>query len=366
MQENQIIPWEIDDTMDEFYVPAYIEDMALEVVKEYDMSVHHMEVITTKEDKGGLIWKIDTDKGPRSLKILHRRPSRSLFSIGAQEYLVHEKKARIPVIIKTNQGETTVLKGGKIWFVAEWIEPLEQVSEDLEGAKHLCRALGEFHFLSKGYKPPKGAEVASRLHRWPKTYQKVINKMEWFENIAQSYQEMPASSVVLQHVDLFKQQAVNAKKRLDTSSYKELTARGNQFWGLVHQDYGWSNGQMGAEGMWIIDLDGVAYDLPIRDLRKLITGTMDDMGTWDVNWIIEMTEAYNETNPIEEDLYDMLLIDMSLPNEFYKNVKEMVYQPELFLDQELAALIETIVVTDQSKWPAIQELSRIWKRGEFI
>ena len=33
-------------------------------------------------------------------------------------------------------------------------------------------------------------------------------------------------------------------------------------------------GKWVEHGMWIIDLDGVAYDLPIRDLRKLISGTM--------------------------------------------------------------------------------------------
>ena len=64
----------------------------------------------------------------------------------------------------------------KLWFVAEWIEPLAPVTKDLEGAKQLCHALGEFHRLSKGYTPPPGAEVASRLHKWNKTYEKMIMK----------------------------------------------------------------------------------------------------------------------------------------------------------------------------------------------
>jgi hypothetical protein len=43
--------------------------------------------------------------------------------------------------------ECRQLSGEKLWFVAEWIEPLEPVTKDLEGAKHLCYALGEFHRL---------------------------------------------------------------------------------------------------------------------------------------------------------------------------------------------------------------------------
>ena len=29
---------------------------------------------------------------------------------------------------------------------------------------------------------------------------------------------------------------------------------------------------------------------------------------------------------------NILMIDLSLPNEFYKNIKEVVYEPELFLN----------------------------------
>lgn len=91
-----------------------------------------------------------------------------------------------------------------------------------------------------------------------------------------------------------------------------------------HQDYGWSNGQEGPGGIWIIDLDGVSYDLGIRDLRKLITSTMDDFGVWETSWMKGMIEAYHAACPIEPELFEVLLIDMSLPNEFYKNVKEDV------------------------------------------
>lgn len=365
MNEEQLItPWDLDGSLGEFYVPPYIEEMANQVATHYDLKVSNMEVITTKADKGGLIWKIETDKGPKSLKILHRRPTRSLFSLGAQEYLVVEKNAKVPPIIKTKSGENFVEMGGKLWFVAEWIEPLQPVEKSLEGAKLLCSAIGEFHRLSKGYVPPTGSENASRLYRWPKTYKKMIKKMDWFRDIAKAYNEMPASSTILSVVDMFEQQAKHALQLLEQSSYQKLAARGNKEWGLVHQDYGWSNGQMGPNGMWIIDLDGVAYDLPIRDLRKLITGTMDDLGTWDITWVKGMIDAYQETNPIEPELMEILLIDMSLPNLFYKNVKEMLFEPTIFMDSQLDSLVNRIVEIDKSKWVVIEQLREELKGGK--
>lgn len=364
MENKNIIPWEVDELAHEFFIPDYIGALAEEVLRYYDFSVQSMEVVTTKPDKGGAIWKLETSSGPKSLKLLHRRPSRSLFSLGAQEYLVNVQKARVPPIIRTKNGEQYVEAGGKLWFVAEWIEPLAPVTKDLEGAKQLCNALGEFHRLSKGYTPPPNAEIASRVYKWPKSYEKVITKMDWFRNIAKAYEEMPASSHLLNVVDTFEQQAKKSLERLNQSSYWELAKRGNEHWGLVHQDYGWSNGQMGADGMWIIDLDGVAYDLPIRDLRKLITGTMADLYRWDAAWVREMIMAYHEANPISQELYEILMIDLSLPNEFYKNIKEVVYEPEIFLDDTTTSLIQTIVNTDQSKWPVLEEIQNDWKGVE--
>jgi CotS family spore coat protein len=116
--------------------------------------------------------------------------------------------------------------------------------------------------------------------------------------------------------------------------------------------------------MWIIDLDGVAFDLPIRDLRKLISGTMADLFHWDANWVMEMIHAYHEANPITPELYDLLMIDLSMPNEFYKNIKEVVFEPELFLTEPTIQLIQTIVSTDESKWPVLEQIRGEWKGME--
>lgn len=347
-------PWDPEEP-ELLAVTPEMEAQAQEAMKQWKMKVSGMRVMATKPEKGGAIWRIETSKGPRSLKVLHRPPARSLFSIYLQDYLV-KQGARVPKLIPTKTGELYTEVGGKLWIVTDWIEQLVPASKDLEGAKQLCYGLGEFHRHSRGYVPPPGAEVASRLHRWPKTYQKMAAKMNWFREVAKAYPEAPASAAVLAMVDRFEAQAKKALERLEASPYASLAARGGPAWGVVHQDYGWSNGQLGPGGIWIIDLDGVAYDLPIRDLRKLITSTMDDMGVWDPEWMRGMIEAYNEANPIEPDLYKVLLIDMSLPNEFYKHVKDMLVDPLMFLTPELDQLLQRLAASDETKWQALREL----------
>ena len=362
MNPYVITPW---DTLEssvtggavlEQYVPPELEAMAWQVAELYDMQVYNMTLITSKPDKGGAIWRIDTNHGPRSLKVLHRSPQRSLFSIGAQEHMVSQG-AKVPALVPTRADSTYVEAGGKLWIVTDWIEPLQPVSKvDLEGAAALCYGLGEFHKLSKGYVPPQGAQNSSRLTTWPKYYDKIITKIGWFRDIASIYREFPASEHLLNVVEEFERQARETNKLLLASEYAKMVSKGGPHWGLVHQDYGWSNGQMGPGGIWVIDLDGVSYDLPIRDLRKLITSTMDDMGTWDPVWIRGMIEAYHQANPIDRETFELLWIDMAFPNEFYKHVKEIVFSPQIFLQTELEAILTRVMTVESSKWQALQEL----------
>ncbi|MCE5172724.1 CotS family spore coat protein [Paenibacillus profundus] len=362
MEQYQIGPWDhLIDTVSpgtvlEQYVPPELEALGRQVMERYDMKVSNMVLITSKPDKGGAIWRIDTDKGPRSIKVLHRHPQRSLFSIGAQEYLV-QQGARVPALIPTIDNRLYVEAGGKSWIVTDWIDTLAPVSKiDLEGASQLCQGLGEFHLWTKGYRPPQGAAKSSRLHGWVKYYQKIIAKIGWFRDIAEAYKETAGSQPLLQVADEFERQAREALDRLNASEYANMVAMGEPHWGLAHQDYGWSNGQMGPGGIWVIDLDGVSYDLPFRDLRKIMTSTMDDMGAWDITWIRGMIEAYNRGNPIDQQMFEILWIDMAFPNEFYKHVKEMVFDPVNFLNLELAPILQRILATETTKWQVLQEL----------
>ncbi|WEK53132.1 MAG: CotS family spore coat protein [Candidatus Cohnella colombiensis] len=362
MEEYRIGPWEDEVTVPlggdrEQFIPPEVEEIAQRVIEQYEMSVSSMTLITSKPDKGGAIWRIETDHGPRSLKVLHREPRRSLYSVYAQQYLV-EQGARVPALIKTKNGQIYTEAGGKLWIVTDWIELTPASKVDLEGAMALVYGLGEFHAHTRGYIPPETATKSSRIYKWPKHYAKMIEKMGWFRDIARAYPETIGSERLLAEVEQFEQQAREAYARFIDSPYELMTSKGEPHWGLVHQDYGWSNGQMGPDGIWVIDLDGVSYDFPIRDLRKLITSTMDDMGVWDTVWIRGMIQAYHEANPLNRETFVLLLNDMSFPNEFYKHIKEMIFDPVVFMNTELEAILLRVLATEESKKAALADLQQ--------
>jgi len=357
--EYLIQPWDTEDpeigVALDMWVPPEIDELALRVITYYDMTVHDKTLITSKPDKGGAIWKIETDKGPRSLKVLHRKPIRSLFSVGAQDYIV-KQGGRVPELKQTKEGALYVEEGGKYWIVTDWIETLTPASKDLKGAQALCYGLGEFHRHSRGYVPPVGSQRASRLYRWPAYYRKIIKKFDWFRNVAKAYNDIPSSQTLLSTLEIYERQALDALSLLEQSSYAQMASMGEEHWGLVHQDYGWSNGQLGSGGLWVIDLDGVAYDLPIRDLRKLISSTMDDLGRWDVTWIQGMIDAYHQANPLDVETYEILLNDLAFPNEFYKHMSEMLFEPVDFLNNDLEGIIQRVTLLEKTKGLALAEL----------
>lgn len=344
----------------EGYVPPQLEKVAERVLAHYDLKVKSRVVVATKPLKGGAIWKVTTEKGPYSLKLLHRRPERSLFSIWAQEYLV-KKKARVPAFLPAEDGRLYVEMGNKLWIVCEWIESLREATKDLKGAQAICYGLGEFHRLSRGYQPPGEAEYSSRLKRWPDYYEKIITKFGWFRRLGEAYHDTPAGPELLKALAVFEKQAREGLTRLQRSPYARLIARGESYWGLAHQDYGWGNAQIGPGGVWIIDLDGVVFDLPIRDLRKLISSSMDEK--WDLQWVKGMISAYHKANPIEPDLYEVFLIDLAMPNEFYQFIKEVVYDPITFLNAQTKNELARMLEREKSKCSVLAELSD-WKVGK--
>lgn len=85
---------------------------------------------------------------------------------------------------------------------------------------------------------------------------------------------------------------------MESSSYKELTSEKSSSIVLCHQDYGKGNALLTKEGVYVIDLDGVTFDLPCRDLRKIIGKTSENRGYWHESFIFDILNWYSKINPL--------------------------------------------------------------------
>lgn len=317
---------------------AKLVKLAEYIITSWDVSVDRIEVI-----QGGqmaLVWKIHTPNGPVCLKRIHRPEKKALFSINAQNYLA-EKGGRVPGIIR-NKNDVLFTKQGPFLFVLyDWIEGGVfdlAVDPDLEV---VMKGLAEFHLWSEGYHPPEGIPVFKKLGRWPNHYIKRCQQLESWKLIAQSTPDNPFSQLYLQEIDYFIQQGRETLDRLMNSKYVPWIEQQSANPTLCHQDYGAGNTVLGNDGkIWVIDLDTVSYDLPIRDLRKMIIPLLDTTGEWDEARFQLMMNAYESVNPLTDEQKEVMYIDMLFPYEMYDIAREKFVRKTDMLPEELAQAFE--------------------------
>ncbi|WP_242688916.1 CotS family spore coat protein [Bacillus sp. Cs-700] len=303
----------------------------------WNVNVQSIEVI-----QGGqmaLVWKFMTDEGPKCLKRIHRPEKKALFSIHAQDYLA-KKGMRVPAIIPNRDGHLYTKHGPFLFVVYDWIEgrPFDlTVPTDLQW---IMKGLADYHTESVGYTPPPTAPVFSKLGKWPKHYIKRCQQMESWKLIAEKSPDDPFCQLYLNEIDAYIASGRDTLTLLQQSHYPEWVKQCKQQPNLCHQDYGTGNTLLSNDQIWIIDLDTTTFDLPIRDLRKVIIPLMGDTGTWDQELFNLMLDSYEEQAPLTSEQKNVMYIDMLFPYELYETASERFGRKNEIMPEELLAAFE--------------------------
>ncbi|MFS1515556.1 CotS family spore coat protein [Bacillus sp. SCS-151] len=340
--EDQIIVDQFEEEESEYVLTPEEEEKLLKLAETimpyWDFSITNIEVI-----QGGqmaLVWKIHTTEQVICLKRIHRPEKKALFSIYAQDYLA-QKGMRVPGIIPNKHDELYSKHGPFLFVVYDWIEgrPFElTVTEDVE---FMMKGLAEFHLASIGYLPPPGVPVFKKLGRWPNHYIKRCQQMETWKLVAQRFPDDPFSQTYLAEIDAFIDEGRNTLQRLFESEYQTWVQSMEATPTLCHQDYGTGNTLLGTdEQIWVIDLDTVSYDLPIRDLRKIVIPLLDTSGVWNEEQFNIMINAYESISPLSSAQKQIMFIDMLFPYELYDVIRERYVRQSPLLPDELTGALE--------------------------
>lgn len=329
-------------------------ELAATMIQHWDIQATTIELI-----QGGqlaLVWKIQTADGPFCLKRIHRPEKKALFSIHAQDYLAN-KGMRVPSIIPSKLNQLYTKHGPFLFVVYDWIEgrPFElTMQEDLE---MIMKGLADFHVASIGYKPPPGIPIFTKLGRWPNHYIKRFQQMEIWKTLSATMPDDPFSQLYLAEIDAFILEAKQTHQRLLESEYTKWTDELQTSPNLCHQDYGTGNSLLDPSNqIWVIDLDTVSYDLPIRDLRKMIIPLLDTTGVWNENQFKIMINAYESVSPLTAEQKKIMFIDMLFPYELYDVIRERYVRKSPLLADELAGAMEYERIKSKALNILIEEL----------
>jgi spore coat protein I len=328
-----------------------LEKLALEVLKRYGLIPDSMTVIQSGAIK--TVWKIKVNNRLLCLKRLRQTIDKARFSVNAQ---IHIKNSGglVPGIISDTGRQLVVQYNDQLFVLYEWINGTDLNFGTPSDLKRAVQGLAHFHIASKGYHPEDDSRVSTKLGKWPEQYGSMKNKLAvWRENALGNLSQ-PHFAAYVRYSDSMINLANQAIEKLDRSKYGQLTGENSPSIVLCHQDYGKGNAIAAGGDIYVLDLDGVTFDLPARDLRKIIGKIAENKGRWDANSIREILGWYAEVNPQNEDERETLYTDLLFPHWFYGLVKNLFQGGKPLKATE----IERIVRLEEAKVPIIKTFQK--------
>ena len=322
---------------------------AMAVLREYDAAPSNIVLIQGGSIK--TVWKIQTDKGVLCLKRLRQSYDKALFSVNAQIY-VKNSGGNVPGILPNKKGEAITSFNDQLFVLYEWIDGHDLDFGKPSDLRNALMGLARFHGFSKGYAPADGSRISSKLGKWPEQYGSMLSKLGLWTETAGANIAQQNFSAYFNHTAAIIDIGRMALEEIKRSDYEELTAAGSNSIVLCHQDYGRGNALLSGKGVYILDLDGVTFDLPARDLRKIIGKTAENRNRWQMEMINEITGWYEESYPVSKKERKLLYIDLLFPHWYYGLVKNLFQAGKPVKASE----IERIAKLELSKVPILKTL----------
>ncbi len=319
-----------------------MEDIARSVLAQYDIVPVKIQII----QQGGIktVWRIILGKDELCLKRLNKSLDKAIFSVEAQKF-IKANGGFVPGIIDNKQGESITLHNNELFVLYEWVEGKQlnfNIKEDFEAA---MKGLALFHKCSQGYEPPQEARVSTKLSKWPEQYRSMLNRMNEWKTISQQRAGAAVYDAYLAWTDPIIALGEKAIGYLERSTYDQLSCEGSSSVVLCHQDYGKGNALLTPKGVYVLDLDGVTFELAARDLRKIILKSMENQSGWNEQAMKNIIAWYEKGKALTRDEKKMVYIDSLFPHGFFGCVKNQFVKNK----PVKAASIEQIAKLELSK-----------------
>ncbi len=319
-----------------------LDSIALNVLEMYGIVPESLNLI-----QGGTIktvWKLNSKGRDLCLKRLKQTFDKALFSVDAQIY-IKNSGGKVPGVILNKEHQPITQYHDQHFVLYEWIHGIDLNFDSPAGLRKAVQGLAAFHISTKGYIPAEYSRISSKLGKWPEQYNSMKNKLV-------SWKEIADRNLSLSHYMTYSNNAASmvsiadeAIERIGKSDYSLLAAEGSDSVVLCHQDFGKGNALSTETGVFVLDLDGVTFDLPARDLRKIIGKNAENAGQWSNDTIEEILGWYTEINPLTDKEIETLYADLTFPHWFFGLVKNLFQNGKTVK----ASAIERIAKLEESK-----------------
>ncbi|WP_404450404.1 CotS family spore coat protein [Sutcliffiella horikoshii] len=329
------------------------------VLNFYPLEISDVRLISSRS--GRTTWEVDTTEGKKILKQASMKPERMLFIAGAHQHL-HQKGLAITPIHETKNGGICIGAGSVSYVLFDKVEGNEVIYYNKEQMLKAMEFAGNFYQASKGYVPAEESKTRSRLGKWHKLFRWKLQELEGNKTIAQSYPDDVFSLLFLEHVDEMISRAQSALTALEEPIYTDISREVSSLKGFCQQDFTLARFTEVEDALFMKELHSVTYDLPTRDIRIILNKMMKKFSVWDENLVFDLLRAYQITNPLTEEYYRILSIDLKFPHLFCAIAhKYFLAQKRSWSDEKYIWALQNIIALEESKGNFLNRYPSIFK-----
>ena len=338
---------------------AITEELKM-VLGEYDIEVLGIKNESYKDKKG--VWWIQTPQGYRILKKQSNSDKTLEFIIAAIEHLM-SKGVNIPEIFQTKKGSKIANISNHYYILSQAIQGKPPSYDKHKELRKIIEALAGFHAASRSFTPPENCKPRIHLGKQRENFQSKKEKLENFYVAEKSKTEhMVFGTTVLENFPYFDNRIRMAIEELEGSAYGQwVSDTESTAVGLCHQDFAAGNLLLTDSGsIYVLDMDSVTIDIPIRDIRKILNKVMKKRGGWDISLTKDMLTWYQEKNALVYSQWQVLKAELIYPHLFegimskYYEVREKSWTQEKYLKR-----LEEMIIMEKSVECIIKDFDTI-------
>ncbi len=318
------------------------------ILEQYDIKHLNISNESYKGKKG--VWWVQTDTGLKVLKKISNSEQTLKYILSAIRHLT-SAGINIPHVNKTKDGDDYVNINGICYVLSDAIEGKNPSYASPEELKVIVKELAKFHSASRGFTPLPDTKPKIHLGRWISDYENQINDMYGFyeKELAQN-SSSNIGKTIIKDFPGFYERAKKAIEGLRGNEYASWVDKVTVTGGLCHQDFAAGNLIIKPSGkIFVLDTDSITMDIPARDIRKLLNKIMKKTGSWNLELTKKFIEYYQSENPLTQDEWKVVKLDLMFPHLFTGAINKYYYQrdkewsPEKYLKriQEMSTFEKT-------------------------
>ncbi|SNS30190.1 spore coat-associated protein S [Anaerovirgula multivorans] len=286
-----------------------------EALQQYDITVVGIKNESYKDKKG--VWWIQTPAGYKILKKQSQSSDTLNFILDAVEHL-KQKGIYIPDVIKTKEGKRFAIIHNTCYVLSEAISGKTLNYSNNNNIRLIVQELAKFHKASEDFFPSPNTKVRKHLGEWITKYRGEMHKLEgYYKTESLNQQPTEFGKIILKEFESFYKQMEDAVNKLEKSNYHQWSKEAGDKGCLCHQDFAAGNLiYTESKKLFVLDIDSVTLDIPIRDIRKILNKIMKKKGGWDAETFKYIMTCYHEINPLTPCQWQVLKSTLLYPHLF--------------------------------------------------